>query len=154
MASSSAGVSTGPARRRSSSASIRAGRGSTDLLLWYGRLAGKGGRMLEHFVRNDARVQRLRSSVIGPQVDSFTDGLTRLGFAVTTVRPKVSLLEQLSGWMVRRGYGVSDLSEQVVDRFLQDRRRRARLHRDAAATVRDFLAHLRAEGRPRRVCLS
>ena len=102
--------------------------------------------MLEHFIKNDARVQRLRSSVIGSQVDSFTDGLTRFGFAVTTVRPKVSLLEQLSRWMVRRGYGVSDLSEQVVDRFLQDRRRRARVHRDAAATLRDFLAHLRAEG--------
>ena len=58
----------------------------------------------------------------------------------------MSLLEQLNRWMVRRGCGVTDLNEQVVDTFLEGRRRRARLHRDDAATVRDFLAHLRAEG--------
>ena len=58
----------------------------------------------------------------------------------------MSLLEQLNRWMVRQGCGVADLNEQVMDTFLQGRRRRARLHRDDAATVRDFLVHLRAEG--------
>ena len=102
--------------------------------------------MLEHVIKNEVRIRRLRSSVIGPHVDSFTDCLTRLGFAVTTVRPKVSLLEQLNRWMVRRGCGVADLNERVVNTFLQGRRRRARLHRDDGTTVRAFLAHLRAEG--------
>jgi hypothetical protein len=47
--------------------------------------------MMEHFIKSEARVRRVRASVIGPHVDSFTDCLTRLGFAVTTVRPKVTL---------------------------------------------------------------
>ncbi len=102
--------------------------------------------MLDHFIKNEARVRRLRSSVIGPHVDSFTDGLASLGYAIATVRPKLSLLEQLNRWMVHRGYGVTDLNEHVIDTFLEGRRRQMCLHRDDAATVRHFLAHLRAQG--------
>lgn len=102
--------------------------------------------MLDHFIKNEATVQRLRSSVIGPHLDSFTDHLASLGYATATIRSRLSFLERLNRWMVRHGCGVADLNEQVTDRFLDGRRRQTCLHRGDAATVHHFLAHLRAHG--------
>lgn len=102
--------------------------------------------MLDQCIDNRATAEDLRSGVIGSHLDSFTERLAGLGYAAATVRSQVTLLGRLDQWMARRRCGVVDLNDQIVDAFIDDRVRRKDVHRGDAATVHQFLAHLRAHG--------
>ena len=102
--------------------------------------------MLDQFIDNRATAEGLRSGVIGSHLDSFTERLAGLGYAAATVRSQLTLLGHLDQWMARRRCGVVDLNDQIVDAFIEDRVRRKDVHRGDAATVHQFLAHLRAHG--------
>lgn len=102
--------------------------------------------MLDQCIDNRATAQHLRSDVIGLPLDSFTECLTALGYAAATIRSPLTILGHLDRWMARRRCGIAELSDQVINTFVNDRARLGHLHRGDAATVHQFLAHLRAHG--------
>lgn len=102
--------------------------------------------MLDQFIDNRATAERLRSGVIGSHLDSFTDHLAGLGYAAATVRAQVAILGHLDQWLARRRCGLTELTDQIIDVFVDDRVRHGCVHRGEAATVHHFLAHLRAHG--------
>jgi len=102
--------------------------------------------MLDHFIENRDTVRRLRSGVIGSQLDSFATHLAQCEYAATTIRAQLTLLGHFSQWLTRRGCGIHELNDELVGTFVNDRKRRGRLHRGHAATLHQFLTHLRARG--------
>lgn len=102
--------------------------------------------MLEHFLRDDAAVQRMRASLLGAQLDSFAAVLSALGYARASIRDRLWTLAALGRWLKRRGLSATDLTRDAAAAFLRGRASRSRVHRGAAATLRLFFDHLEQEG--------
>lgn len=101
--------------------------------------------MLDHFIKDGDTVRRLRSGGIGSHLDSFAAHLAQCGYAATTVRSQLRLLGHFSQRVIRRR-GIHELNDELVAAFIKTRRCQGRLHRGNAATLHQFLAHLRARG--------
>jgi site-specific recombinase XerD len=82
----------------------------------------------------------------GAYLDSFAAGVVELGYASTTVRTQMGVLRECDRWLARQGVGIAELDEEVLKRFVADRRRRGRRHRSDVPTLGRFLAHLRDHG--------
>ncbi len=101
--------------------------------------------MVEDFVV-PAAAQRLRSGVLGAQVDAFCGRLTDLGYARPTIRDKLGVVTALTRWMAEEHLAVVDLDERRVDEFLEARRRRRRAWRGFRPTVLLLLEQMRSAG--------
>jgi integrase/recombinase XerD len=84
--------------------------------------------------------------MLDPFIDSFATHLAQCRYAATTVRSQLTLLGHFSQWLTRRGCGIHALNDELVGTFVKDRKRRGRLHRGHAATLRQFLTYLREQG--------
>ena len=103
--------------------------------------------MVERFLSDAAVAQRLRRGPLGPYLDSYITTIDALGFAESTTRTQLWFLSDLGQWLQQQAVPLADLDEQVVEAFLDDRRRRrGRLHRSDVATARRFLNDLREKG--------
>jgi len=102
--------------------------------------------MLDHVIANRDTAQGPRSGVIGSHVDSFAAHLATCGYAATTVRSQLRLLGHFSEWLTRRRCDIRELNDELVGTFVKDCKRRGRLRRGHAATLHQFLTHLRARG--------
>ena len=100
--------------------------------------------MLDQVIENHDTGGRLRS-ILASHLDSFAAHLAGNGYAATTVRSRLTLLRHFSEWLTRHRRGPSD-SDELVATFLNERKRQRRLHRGQAATLRQFLFHLRTQG--------
>ena len=98
--------------------------------------------MLDPVFTAPATLDRLRSCIVGPHLDSFVGFLSRQGYARKTIREQISRVAHFARWMVRRKVSVESLDERVVESFCDRRRQGVRLHKAAVL----LLAHLRAEG--------
>ena len=87
-----------------------------------------------------------RQSNLGSHIDAFAAHLAGNGYAATTVRARLTLLGHFSEWLTCHRCGPSDLSDELVATFLNERKRQRWLHRGQAATLRQFLLYLRTEG--------
>ena len=76
--------------------------------------------MLENFLQDPAAVERLRGSRFGPHLDSFVATRCQLGYARSTVRVQLRLLDDLERWLDRNSLALVDLHEPVVHRFLAE----------------------------------
>lgn len=101
---------------------------------------------MDHYFRSDAIRQRLRVGPLSSYLDTFAQHLSAHGYAIDTGRGKLRSVSRLSQWMDRRGLQAHDLNEQVLKRFLADRRRQGRLRRTDRQAVGCFLEHLRQTG--------
>ncbi|MBI4322005.1 MAG: tyrosine-type recombinase/integrase [Chloroflexi bacterium] len=99
--------------------------------------------MLKNFLPGRAVVERLRAGLFGPHLDSFVAGLCELGYTSSTVRARLRLLDHLGRWLGRQSLGLADLQEQLVNRFLEERRHKGRLKKGDARAARHFLEYLR-----------
>jgi len=102
--------------------------------------------MLEHFFDNPVIVERLRGNPLGQHLESFAVLLTNLGYATSTARYQLGFLAVFGRWLEQAGIAVADLDEEVIDIFLDKRRRRGFSRRHNASIVPRFLEHLRQEG--------
>ena len=89
--------------------------------------------MLDHVFENRDTGQGVRSGVIGSHIDSFAAHLATCGYAATTVRSQLRLLEDFSQWLTRRRCGMCELNDELVDTFVTYCQRRGRLHRVTAS---------------------
>lgn len=101
--------------------------------------------MIENFLPDRAAVERLRGGRFGPHLDSFVATRCQLGYARSTVRAQLRLLDDLDRWLDRNSLALVDLHESVVRRFLAERRSKGRRRKTDAPTLRHFLEHLRAK---------
>lgn len=99
--------------------------------------------MLEQLFTHRRAAPRLRSSPLGPWLDSFVERLSGLGYTPWSCRAYVVLAADLGRWAATRNVSVGDLDEFAIDACVEDRR--TQRDRRCAACVH-LLAHLRAEG--------
>jgi site-specific recombinase XerD len=102
--------------------------------------------MLENFLPDRAAVERLRAGLFGPYLDSFVATRCQLGYARSTVRVQLRLLDDLQRWLDRNSLALVDLHEPAVHRFLAERRSQGCRRKMDAPTLRRFLEHLRQHG--------
>ena len=74
-----------------------------------------GDDMLEKLYTRPWAAPRLRSSPLGPWLDSFTEDLDRLGYTAWSCRSNVTLAADLGRWMAKRHLSVGNLDESAVD---------------------------------------
>jgi site-specific recombinase XerC len=99
--------------------------------------------MLEEFLERLAAGKRFRGNPLVPHLSPFAVFLVEDGYADATTQAKLSLLSGFGQWLARRGLSVMDLKERLVERFINNRRRKGRLQRGDGETLRQFLDHLR-----------
>src|SRR4051812_2461523 len=102
--------------------------------------------MLDQFIESHDTLQRLRAGILGAHLDSFADRLAACGYAAATARSQLTLLGHFDQWMTRRRRVLGELNDELVDKFVHDRRRLGKLRRGDSGTTHQFLAHLRAAG--------
>ena len=99
--------------------------------------------MLEDCFERLAADKRSRGNPLVPHLSPFTTSLVEEGYADTTLQAKLWLLADFGWWLGRRGLSVMELDERLVERFINNRRRKGRLQRGNGETLRQFLEHLR-----------
>ena len=101
---------------------------------------------MDQYFCSDATRQRLRVGPLCDYFDSFALQLTELGYALDTGQQQLRAVARLSRWMARRRLRAEDLNEQVVEEFLQQRRRRGRVRHVEPRAFALLLGHLRQAG--------
>jgi site-specific recombinase XerD len=99
--------------------------------------------MFENFLPDGSAVERLRGGLFAPHLDSFVATRCQLGYARSTVREQLRLLDHFGRWLDRNTLALLDLHESVIRRFLEDRRSQGRRRRIDASTLQHLLEHLR-----------
>jgi site-specific recombinase XerD len=89
---------------------------------------------------------RSRGNPLVLHIAPFAASLIEDGYVHSTIDSKTSLLVSLGRWLARGKFTLTDLDEQLIDRFITGRRRSGRLRRGDGETVRQFLDHLRRLG--------
>ncbi|MGH7856133.1 MAG: tyrosine-type recombinase/integrase, partial [Candidatus Binatia bacterium] len=102
-----------------------------------------GDDMLDQLYAHPRAAPRLRSSPLGPWLDSFVEWLSGLGYTPWSCLSQVVLAADFGRWAAARDVSVGNLNESAIDACV-DERRAQRDRRRAACT--NLLAHLRAEG--------
>ena len=102
--------------------------------------------MLEQCGDTTRQTQHVQEGPLAPHTDAFGALLEQEGYAPTTVRQKLKLHDDLSGWLARRKLHTADLDEQRLGLFLRSRARRDRTRRGDAATCRQLVGFLRRLG--------
>ena len=85
----------------------------------------------------------LRADPLGDQVVGFSEALHSQGYAKTSIREKLLLVERLNRWLEQRELGLGELDEGRVREFLRNHRRKYRPNRSVQATIVQLLRHLR-----------
>lgn len=96
---------------------------------------------------------RLREGPIGARIDLFADRLSKEGHSQESARLNLRVVADLSLWLARENLKLSDLCEQVVERYLRVRSRDGKRTGGYHVVLRRLLAVLRetSEISPRRV---
>lgn len=102
--------------------------------------------MIELYFKNQKVVNKLRESVLGPQLDTFASVVSDLGYSHATIRTQIHLLAGLIRWVQKNEIDISDINEDITNLFLKKSARKGALRRGDKKTLRYFLDHLRVEG--------
>lgn len=86
-----------------------------------------------------------KAAALGRCVESFTNGLSKLGYCAAVVRQKRLIVERFVRWVGRRRLDVVDIDEVTVDAFLVYLGRRRVPVGNRHCTLMAFLGHLRGE---------
>jgi integrase/recombinase XerD len=100
--------------------------------------------MLNQFFTQPWVLQRHRSRLLGPYLDSFVAESVKLGYPRQSVRHQCHVVGRFSGWLVRRRLGAADINASVVDRYIRGRKRVRRA--TERATLRRLVDHLQTSG--------
>lgn len=102
--------------------------------------------MIELYFRSPKVVKRLKKSVLGPQLDTFSSAISDLGYSHATIRTQLQLLAGFVRWIHVNDIDISKIDVQIMSRFLSESARKGALRRGDKRTLRLFLEHLRGEG--------
>ena len=102
--------------------------------------------MLREFFKQSDFLERLHSNPLREHLDSFATALVEDAYAASTVRSKLRWVVELGWWLQEEQVTVEQLSEHIVDRFLEELRRLGRLRRGQGPTTLRFVAYLESQG--------
>jgi site-specific recombinase XerD len=102
--------------------------------------------MIENFYPNPIVVQHLQAGPLSAHIDPFAQQLFDEGYALWTTKYAVRLLADLTTWMQKQGFAITDLAELSVNTFFQHRYQTRRPHRDDQAILKKLLAYLQTVG--------
>jgi hypothetical protein len=102
--------------------------------------------MIELYFKNPKVVNKLRDSVLGPQLETFASVVSDLGYSTATIRTQIHLLAGLIRWIQKNEIVISDIDEDITNLFLKKSARKGALRRGDKKTLRCFLDHLLVEG--------
>lgn len=97
----------------------------------------------QHFRSSGAASRLVRSTLLGPWLDSFDDRLSRLGYPLGSRRSYVTLAADFGRWMSDQELPAKALDESMIDAYGEQRKTQRERRRAASFHI---LAHLRAEG--------
>ncbi len=75
--------------------------------------------MLEHVFGSHERIQELREGPQGSLLEGFAEELCRTGYAKKATRARIRAAEHLLHWTQREGIPISDVTENLLERFHQ-----------------------------------
>lgn len=99
--------------------------------------------MLDKLYTDPNAAPRLRSSPLGPWLDSFVGHLADLGYTPGSRRSYVVLAADLGRWMAAQHFSVGSLDESAIDAYIEHRGTQRERRRAASSLM---LGHLRTEG--------
>lgn len=100
--------------------------------------------MLDQYFSKPWAMQRHRSRLLGPYLDSFAAESGELGYPRQSVRYQCQVIAGFSRWLERRRLHIGTIDADVVGRHVRARRRAGR--EGEATTLHRFLDHLRVRG--------
>ncbi len=95
---------------------------------------------------NPIILQRLQTGPLGEHINAFVKHLSNEGYAVWTIKYSMRLLADLTTWMHQEQVVITDLAEQPVNTFFQQRYQTLCPHRDDRAILVKLLTYLRMTG--------
>jgi len=102
--------------------------------------------MTDQFFLYPKTLEHLHAGPLAVQIDSFAKRLLNQGYAINTCKAKILLVADLSHWIEKKQFQISNLDEKKICEFIKYRLIHYRPNRHENPTLRDFLAHLRGAG--------
>lgn len=99
--------------------------------------------MLEELFEDGATRRRLVDHPLGPWVESYAATRATLGYAHSTIRGHLWPLADFGRWLGRSAIAVDALNEEIVERYLSERRGRGRCGPNNHTALYHVLEHLR-----------
>jgi len=99
--------------------------------------------MLETILNILETDKRKQGNPLVVHLRTFAISLIEKGHPNSTIKLKLWLLGNFGKWLGRNGHTATGVDEQLIKRFISERRTEGRLHRGNVATLRQFLDHLR-----------
>ena len=102
--------------------------------------------MIQQVCPNPVLLQQLYDGPLGAYVEAFAHQLLTQGYATSTAKYAMRLLADLTRWIEEQALRATDLNEERVEGFLQDRPYRGDSHRSDRSVLRQLLRQLREQG--------
>jgi len=77
--------------------------------------------MLEQIFKSKSTIQKLRSGILGKQVDDFATYFVAQGYSQKTFRSRFGLISNLSTWLQAHKLTLNDFNECQISQFIQYR---------------------------------
>ena len=101
---------------------------------------------MKRFIEDAGPNRERRGGVLGTHIDSSAKARVEAGYAASSVQSYRRVVTNFDRWLSQGDLAVGDIDEQVIDAYLEERRREASIHRSRAAALRHLLGHLRNRG--------
>jgi len=99
--------------------------------------------MLEKFFTLPAVLGRHRTGLFGAHIDTFVELLAGQGYPRETIRLQCCRIRDFGQWLERSGFGIVDLDDELVSKYLEEGLRSGRYRNRGDTCVRLFIDHLR-----------
>ena len=87
-------------------------------------------------------VQRLHEGPLAAHIDAYASRLLEQGFSSGRARDRIRLIADFSRWLHREKLGATDVTAQVIDRYLKTQKRRIHPGRGAPSALQELLSVL------------
>jgi len=87
-------------------------------------------------------VQRLHEGPLAAHIDAYASRLLEQGFSSGRARERIRLIADFSRWLYREKLGATDVTAQVIDRYLKTQKRRIHPGRGAPSALQELLSVL------------
>lgn len=102
--------------------------------------------MKKHSLPELEEFQRLHKGPLDSHLNNFTSMLLEQGYAESTVNLKTRLVTNFSKWLHQKGFGINDLDEELIDKFIELQGIQKSVRRGNLAALRVLLKQLRDAG--------
>ena len=102
--------------------------------------------MINELFTLPSTIERLRQGPLSENLDAYAAAVAEQGYAHHSIGRQIVAIADFSRWLKHKQIPIEALDDQVVDRFLQHRRRRERVGRGDPKALDRMLSMLRQKG--------